>query len=189
MALFLESADKAICAAITMQKAIRKYNTSRIANGRVAINVGMGLHSGPLVMGIIGDQDRNDPATISDAVNIASRMEGLTQIFGAKILVTRATMDRLIDPSNFEFRHLGKVLTKGKEEYVEIFEILDGETDERKALKIQTRKQMEKGITAYLNKNYQMATLEFMAILEIDNDDQGAKYYLKQASAALDMLV
>ena len=101
--------------------------------------MGPSLHSGPLVMGIFGDKERNDPATISDAVNIASRMEGLTTLFGAKILVTKATMDRLENEHDFEYRYLGKVRTKGKREDIEIFEILNGESEERK--KDQTRDQ------------------------------------------------
>jgi class 3 adenylate cyclase len=189
MALFLESADKAINAAIVMQTAIRRYNNSRIKLDRIPIVVGMGLHSGPLVMGIIGDKDRNDPATISDAVNVASRMEGLTTIFGAKILVTKATMKRLEKPENFDSRYLGKVLTKGKKEHIEIFEILGGESDERKNLKLQTKHDIEAGIEAYLKKNYHLAISKFSTVLDINPDDEAAKYYLQKTSAELDVMV
>ncbi|MBK8504702.1 MAG: response regulator [Saprospiraceae bacterium] len=189
MALFLESADKAINAAIVMQTAIRRYNNGRTQRGRVPIVVGMGLHSGPLVMGIIGDTHRNDPATISDAVNVASRMEGLTTLFGAKILVTKATMERLEEPQHFDYRYLGKVLTKGKKEYVEIFEILGGESDERKAQKLQTKVQIEQGVKAYLENEYNLAIVKFNEVLDIDPDDEAAKYYLQKASAALNVMV
>jgi class 3 adenylate cyclase/CheY-like chemotaxis protein len=189
MALFLKSPDKAVQAAITMQKRIRRYNDMRVRRGRNPIEVGMGLHSGPLVMGIIGDKHRNDPATISDAVNIASRMEGLTNLFGARILVTKSTMDRLLDPGAFSHRYLGKVLTKGKKEQVEVYELLDGESDPRKIAKLYTKKHFEAGIRAFIHRDYKEALNRFGTVLDHDKDDKAAKYYLEQVNAALKVLI
>jgi signal transduction histidine kinase/class 3 adenylate cyclase/CheY-like chemotaxis protein len=189
MALFLKSPYRAVQAAITMQKRIRRYNAMRIRKGRDPIEVGMGLHSGPLVMGIIGDKHRNDPATISDAVNIASRMEGLTTLFGAKILVTKATMDRLLDPDAFAHRYLGKVLTKGKKEQVEVYELLDGESEDRKTAKLKTKDQFEAGVRAYIEKDYKKALNRFGSVLDLDKDDKAARYYFEQVNAALRVLI
>lgn len=77
----------------------------------------------------------------------------------------------------------------GKKEYVEIFEILAGEPDERKALKLKTKAHIEKGVEAYLVKNYSLAVSKFRAVLDIDPDDEAAKYYLQKASAELDVMV
>ncbi len=189
MALFLKSPHRAVQAAITMQKRIRRYNAMRARKGRDPIEVGMGLHSGPLVMGIIGDKYRNDPATISDAVNIASRMEGLTTLFGAKILVTKATMDRLLDPDAFAHRYLGKVLTKGKKELVEVYELLDGESEDRKAAKLKTKDQFEAGVRAHIEKDYKKALSRFGSVLDLDKDDKAARYYFEQVNAALRVLI
>ena len=70
MALFTQSPENALKAAIEMQEAVRKYNADRLYKGRTAIKVGIGLHVGELMLGIIGDRDRNDTGVISDAVNI-----------------------------------------------------------------------------------------------------------------------
>ena len=80
MALFPNSAKDALQAAIDMQKGIQQYNIKRIEDGKKAIAAGIGLHTGSLVMGIIGDINRNDTAIIADTVNTASRMEGVTNI-------------------------------------------------------------------------------------------------------------
>ena len=88
MAIFTENKGGSVQASVDMQTAIRKYNKKRISDGRIPIKVGMGMHTGMLIMGIIGDRERLEPATISDAVNTASRVEGLTKYFGANILLT-----------------------------------------------------------------------------------------------------
>ena len=189
MALFLDSPDKAIQAAIAMQERIRDYNKEREALGRKPIEVVMGMHTGPLVMGIIGDSTRNDPATISDAVNIASRMEGLTRQFGAKILLTRSTMDQLSNPDALNHRYLGKVKTKGKTELVEVFEILDGESRKRKAAKIKTKSSFDAGIMAFLNHDYAAAKQYFSLVQEVDEADEAAKYYLEKVEMFLNVQI
>jgi two-component system sensor histidine kinase ChiS len=74
MAIFQHRSEDALMAAIAMQDAVRAYNKDQTRNGRSPIRVGMGMHTGSLIMGIIGDHRRTEAATISDTVNTASRM-------------------------------------------------------------------------------------------------------------------
>ncbi len=189
MALFLDSPDKAVQASVAMQRRIYQYNQERVALGREPISVGMGLHTGPLVMGIIGDSSRNDPTTISDAVNVASRMEGLTRRFGAKVLVTRSTIDRMAEAGEVSHRYLGKVETKGKKELVEVYEILDAEEEDRRATKMATRTQFEAGVKAFIQRDYAAALQAFKAVLQQDEHDLATIYYVKEAQAYLDVPV
>ena len=78
MAVFPRTTDDAVSAAIQMQEIITDHNARSDSRNRV--NVGMGMHTGPLIMGVVGDPDRMNPATIADTVNSASRMEGSVQI-------------------------------------------------------------------------------------------------------------
>ena len=183
MALFLESPDHAIRAAVAMQQQIMAYNDERAAKGRDQIKVGMGLHTGPLVMGIIGDRTRNDPATISDAVNIASRMEGLTRQFGASILITKETMAQLTNPEEFKHRYLGEVVTKGKTELVEIFEILNGEKTARADSKSATKEIFERAVAHFKDEEYTLATELFEEVLSKDPTDKAASYYLMKSTS------
>ncbi|MEZ4687147.1 MAG: response regulator, partial [Bacteroidia bacterium] len=77
MALFMKSYDDGISAAIEMQKTISVYNDYRRKKGRNPIRVGVGLHSGPIIMGILGDSQRRDPNVVSDTVNTARGWKAL----------------------------------------------------------------------------------------------------------------
>ncbi|MEL6846656.1 MAG: response regulator, partial [Bacteroidota bacterium] len=85
MSVFQHHPEDSLKAAIGMQQTLIAYNKQRAALKRRLIQVGIGMHTGPLIMGIIGDNLRADTATISDTVNTASRMEGLCKYFGASI--------------------------------------------------------------------------------------------------------
>ena len=103
--------------------------------------------------------------------------------------MTKSTMERLQEPDKFSSRYLGKVLTKGKKEHVEIFEILDGEADDRKKVKLRTKLKMEDGVRAFHRSEYSLAMDEFNSILKIDPLDDAVRYYLKRSAASLDLLV
>ena len=104
-------------AAIDMHKSNNETNQRRIKKGQSPLQIGIGLHSGPLIMGVLGDDNRYDAATISDTVNAAARLEGLTKLYGCKILLSEASMEG-IDESSFGTRYLGPVRVKGKEKRV-----------------------------------------------------------------------
>ena len=77
--------------------------------------MGIGLHTGPLIMGIIGDEQRMDAATISDTVNSASRIESLSKYYGTSILLSEVSLKKIDNREEFHFRYLGKVQVKGKQ--------------------------------------------------------------------------
>ena len=128
MALFNGSPQDAIQAAVEIQQRVQKYNSERIAKGKIPIEAGIGIHSGDLMVGIIGDEDRNDAGVISDAVNTASRLEGLTSWFGVKIIVSESCLNGDDGSSRF----LGKVKVKGKEKTVSIYEWFGGDSGNQK---------------------------------------------------------
>ncbi|MCB0657797.1 MAG: response regulator, partial [Saprospiraceae bacterium] len=127
MAIFLEGPEKAIQAAIEMQLSLAEYNEQRQKVGRSALRLGIGLHTGPLIMGVIGDQMRSDAATISDTVNSASRMEGLTKDYRARILISAPTVTALPNREAFAMRFLGEVKVKGKQKKLGVFECMDAD--------------------------------------------------------------
>jgi class 3 adenylate cyclase len=79
MAIFPGDPANALKSAIDMQKALVEFNAKRKKKGRPAVKAGIGMHTGPLIMGITGDEHRLDAATISDTVNTAARIESLTK--------------------------------------------------------------------------------------------------------------
>lgn len=185
MALFLKSADDGIKASIAMQKALSDYNKERALKKRRNIRVGMGMHTGPLVMGIIGDTLRMDAAVVSDTVNTASRMEGLTKYYGANILVSGATLASLEDPLAFSHRYLGKIQVKGRKSVIGVYEFFDGESDRLRKLKLQTKEGFEDGLRAFYAKSFPDAMKAFNHVLSQNPDDKPAQQYLLKCEKLL----
>ena len=75
----------------------------------------------------MGEVDRMQGDAISDHVNLASRLESLTKFYDASVIISSATHQGLLDPSEYKIRYLDTVCVKGKEEVIRLFEILDGD--------------------------------------------------------------
>jgi hypothetical protein len=165
-----------------MQRCIEEYNIRRVEEGYRPIAIGIGLHTGPLVMGIIGDQLRNDTAIIADTVNTASRMEGVTKFYGAKIIVSEDSLETISNKADFKFRFLGKVKVKGKDKKIGIYECFDGDEEEMVTLKTKTMKDFEKGINYFFNKEFPKASATFDKILSKNPKDTVAKYFITKAA-------
>jgi adenylate cyclase len=125
MALFdQETTDGALKAAILMQQALHGFNARRELLGLPKIEVGIGIHRGEVIMGTIGFTSRIESTVIGDAVNLASRVEGLTKQYGCDILVTDAMIDALKSPADFDLRLMdGSVKVKGKESAIAVYEL------------------------------------------------------------------
>jgi DNA-binding response OmpR family regulator len=129
MALFPRWTDDAVQAAIAIHTAIENYNKERENDGLTPISVGVGLHIGDLMLGIIGSQDRMQGTVVADAVNLASRLEGLTRIYGSSITVSEPVLSQLKNPNGYNHRFIDKVRVKGKEDAVTVYEIFDGDPE------------------------------------------------------------
>ncbi|WP_242095031.1 tetratricopeptide repeat protein [Aestuariivivens sediminicola] len=182
MALFPEQASHALQAAIAMQKTIIDYNIRREKEGYEPISVGMGMHTGSLVMGIIGDSYRNDTAIIADTVNTASRVEGTSKFYGANIVISESSMSTIDNKDDFNFRYLGKVKVKGKHEALGVYECFDGDDDESIDLKKKTIKDFQKGLDHFFNKAFPKASAAFDKVLSKNPKDLVAKYFITKSA-------
>lgn len=170
MALFPDRADDALGAAVAMQRRIPAYNRDRAAAGYAPIAIGIGVHAGPLMLGTLGDSERMDGTVISDAVNLCSRLEGLTRRYGAGILTSKETVDRLADPSRFHFRFVDQVRVYGRGEVTRVFECLDGDPDEVHARKLLYRSELARALRLYFKGGFREA-LEIIVPLSRENGD------------------
>ena len=122
MALFPGNPSDALHAAIEMMDTLESFNEQRTSKNLLPIQVGMGMHTGPLIMGILGDEYRYDAATISDTVNTAARLEGLTKEYDASIILSSECLEKMTSaPSNIS--HLGTVKVKGKAKSIDIYNV------------------------------------------------------------------
>lgn len=182
MALFPERSEDALNAAIEMRIKLLEYNEIISQFGKPAIDAGIGIHTGLLMLGIIGGEGRMDGTVISDAVNLAARLEGLTKVYGGSVIITEDTLIKLNDPSHYQFRFLDIVKVKGKKEAIYIFEIIDGEPEKIKNLKISTKDDYNKALQAYKKKEFKDALKLLQTIEAVNPKDKTIRIYLERCS-------
>lgn len=181
MAFFPRRPEDALAACIEMQRAVALYNEERTAKDRPAISVGIGVHTGPLMIGVIGDRDRMDTALVSDTVNTAARMEGLTKEFQVSIVISASTALQLAPHHHDNLRRVGDVRVKGKSHVHRVYECFGGDSDEHADAKRATRPLFERGLDAWKTGNFEDATDAFRAVLSRDPSDRTARRYLTRA--------
>ena len=186
MALFVGNVENAIDAAIEMRVALADFNVKRKLDGKHPINSGIGLHTGNLMLGVVGGHGRMDGTVVSDAVNLASRIEGLTKMYGTSIIISQDTLIKLEDPGRYNYRFLDVVKVKGKKEAVYIFEILDGEPKKIKQLKIDTKPDFGKGLQLYKSKQFDEALDLFRNVIGKNPDDHAAELYIARCRNILE---
>ena len=180
MALFPTHADEAVQAAINMLKILAAYNITRGRPGRPILKIGICLNTGLLMLGIIGGQNRMDATVISDAVNLASRVEEMNKKYGTSLLITMETYQKLKEPSQYKIRVVDIVKVKGKSEIVTIYEIFDADSPTMMAKKSQTLSDFKQGVMLYHKTALEKAKFFFERVLKINPDDQVAQIYLER---------
>ncbi len=180
MALFSGDADDAVQAGIAMLHKLTEYNQHRQRSDYIPIQIGIGINTGLLMLGTVGGEERMDGTVISDAVNLASRVEGMTKMYGATLLITEHTYSRLRYASQYTMREIDKVQVKGKAQPITVYEVFEGETLERIALKRQTLIPFEQGLIHYRSQEFTAAITGFQQVLQRDATDQAAQLYLKR---------
>ena len=182
MALFPETADDGVQAAIAMHAAVSEYNQDREQKGFQPIGIGVGLHIGDLMLGIIGHEERMQGTVVADAVNLASRLEGLTRVYGSSISISEPTLSQLKDPDQYKHRFVDKVQVKGKKDPVSVHEVFDGDPPAVIELKEQTKDDFEQGICLYYDRKFSEASVKFNQVLEKHPEDRAARIYLKRSA-------
>lgn len=115
-----EAAANAVATAIAMQRQMERVNQDLKAVGLATITIGIGINTGMVTVGYIGSEERTDYTAIGDAVNLAARLE--KQAKANQIIISRSTRDAIGD--SFPVRPSGEISVKGREEKVQIFEVL-----------------------------------------------------------------
>jgi len=114
----------AIRAAARMLAALKNIDTSKITLPKGKLEIGIGINSGPCVLGNIGFQNKMDYTVIGDTVNLASRIEGITKIYRHPLVVSEYVYNEI--KNNFLLRKIDKVRVKGKEKPVDIYAVYTG---------------------------------------------------------------
>jgi class 3 adenylate cyclase len=185
MALFPRAID-GIMAGIEIYRNIVLNKKTRIKVGMDGINIGVGLHTGLVSMGIIGENERLSGTVISKTVNLASRMESLTKQVRAGMLITSATFNNIPDTERtFNYRFIGMVKVAGVNEITGVFDILDALPESVRKRRLKTKLLFESGVRLFHTKRYADAEKRFMETLKEDPSDLCAKICLEETRARI----
>jgi two-component system sensor histidine kinase ChiS len=172
-----DSADMAVRSAIEIQKTLVEYNQHRAKLNYRPLSIGIGIHTGTLMMGVVGVEDRMQNTVISDAVNQASRLEGMCKAYNVSIVISLEIFQKLENPGSYMYRFLGKSKVKGRDEPVTVYEIFDGVNPELLERKKKANRYWEEGMLSFSKKDYSSASKEFRKVREILPEDGAAIYF------------
>ncbi len=176
MALFPENSQDAVEAAIDMHKALDEFNKK----SKIQLKIGIGIHTGNLRLGIIGEKERMETTVISDAVNLASKIESLTKLYSSKILLSGTTFFNLDDPSLYHFRIITRTRIKGSDSPVGIMEIFNNEDDGMVENKLKYKALFEKAFADYVARDFLSAYDEFSRIKNEFPEDKAVDIFLSR---------
>jgi len=184
MALFEKSPDDAVRTSVKMLDALREYNKVRIREGNDPIRIGIGVNTGMMMLGTLGESDRMEGSVISDAVNIAARLEGLTKLYKTPLLISGETLLK-IDDSIFETRLIDKVAVKGKVKPIMVHEVLNGETPDLREIKFSMLPNFKKCFELYQNQKFENALELFRKYLKKVPEDHVGQLYVDRCQKIL----
>jgi class 3 adenylate cyclase len=185
MALFSGEADNAVKAGIAMVHRLVEYNKYCTNAGCALIQIGIGINTGSLMLGTVGGPNRMDGTVISDAVNLASRVESLTKNYGVSLLITQPTYSRLKNPSQYAIRTLDTVKVKGKSQAVTVYEVFDADPLEIKEGKLATLELFAQARAIYSEGKLFEAARLFSECWRQNPGDSVAKIYWERCQSAL----
>jgi adenylate cyclase len=174
-----EDAKRAVRTAIGMRRELQKLNEGWLAEGRLPLGMGVGINHGEVIVGNIGSHERMDPTVIGDAVNLASRLEGLTRIYGVDVLLGATAAELVRD--EFHLRSVARAQVKGKSEPVDIFTPVGARNDAVDLELIKWLESYEDGILKFRSRDFTQAKILFSRFLEFYPEDFLAKMYLERA--------
>jgi adenylate cyclase len=174
-----EDAKNCARAALGMRRELRKLNQKWREQGRMGFGMGIGINHGEVIVGNIGSHERMDPTVIGDSANLASRIEGLTRVYGLDILVG-ATAAELVRDEVY-LRSVARVQVKGKTKPVDILTFIGARNEEVDPELLKWLETYEEGLEKFRTRDFTQAKILFSRFLEFYPDDLLAKMYLGRA--------
>jgi adenylate cyclase len=174
-----EDAKSCARAALGMRRELSQLNQNWREQGRMGLGMGIGVNHGEVVVGNIGSHDRMDPTVIGDAVNLASRLEGLTRTYGVDVLLGASAAELVRD--EVCLRSVARVQVKGKTKPVDVFTIICARSEEFDPEFLKWLETYEEALEKFRSRDFTRGKILFSQFLEFYPDDVLAKMYLDRA--------
>jgi two-component system sensor histidine kinase ChiS len=174
-------ARNALNAGMGMLQVLGTMNQKRQRQGQVPISIGIGVHTGPVVFGTLGFEERMDSTVLGDAVNLASRLEGLTKYYGASLLFSDQTLYALgNDKGDLLFREIDRVIVKGRKQAVTVYELFNADPTEVKFSKESVMHSMAEPLELYRARKWIEAEQIFTKLAKNHPLDSLPSIYVKR---------
>jgi adenylate cyclase len=183
MALFQGSSSDAVRAAVAMHEALREANDNHAFP--VPLELGIGVHVGRVMMGTLGEAERFEATVIADAVNTTARIEGLTKMLGARLVVSDDVAHQLVAEDRTFSRPLGRFALKGKRRSLDLVEVFTADPPDLRESKRRHRARFVAGVEAMLEGRFEDATACFDEVAAAVPDDGAAQWWRLQAASEL----
>jgi adenylate cyclase len=172
-------AEVACQAALEVVQKLSDIEAERRAANRPIFRTRIGLHTGEVLVGNIGTQQRLSYSAIGDAVNLSSRLEGLNKLYRTLILASGQTKTET--GNQFEWRYIDRVAVLGRSQGTDVFELL-GYRSTVPSDKLELRDEYEAGLKKYFDGDFQTAAVHFSAVLAYQPDDGASQVLLARCN-------
>ncbi|MCL2444378.1 MAG: adenylate/guanylate cyclase domain-containing protein [Treponema sp.] len=175
-----DDALQSVLSALEMIEAVKKFNENQRKLGKCEFQIGIGLNYGEVTVGNIGSERKMDYTVIGDAVNLASRVEGLTKTYHSDVLISESLFDKLkhtSPDSGLHYRLLDTVAVKGKTKGVRIFTVKKTLTPEEQ----RTWPVHNQGMKLFYSRSFNEASVKFKEVLNIIPGDYNAENLLNRS--------
>ncbi|HPJ36346.1 MAG TPA: adenylate/guanylate cyclase domain-containing protein [Spirochaetota bacterium] len=178
------SPDNGVKAAVAIQHKVNELNAARKENGETEIRTGTGLNYGPVVAGNIGSDSKMDFTMIGDTVNIASRLESLTKYYSVPIIISESVKERL--EGDYKIRFIDRVVVKGKDVPVNIYEVFSSDSIEIQRYKEDTSGLLESAFASSSNMDFEKTIEIYRSLLLNNPDDKTVQFLLGRCKAVME---
>lgn len=176
----LDMADhpaRACYSAIEMLEGLKKLNEQWIREGKVPLDIGIGINTGPMIVGNMGSEQRFDYTVMGDSVNLGNRLEGANKDYRTNILLSEFTYERIKD--EFMCMELDSVRVKGKTRPVRVYQLMGaGALPAEKTAAI---RYFQQGLQEYKNRRWDRAIEAFQTVTAMDHSIQAAQVYIQRS--------
>jgi len=177
LAFFETDSRQVLEAAIQIQGETTRMNREE----QYPIRVGIALHKGPLVLGMVGEEERIQGTVIGNPATVVTQVEAYSKKLSAPVVVTESFFQDLEDPTVLNYLFFGQVVVAGQEEPLGLYGFYHPLFDEDFSLRDGVKKDFERGVLAFHQREFHQALVFFNRVLDIQPAHDGAGFY-KRAS-------
>jgi class 3 adenylate cyclase len=182
----IDSAERAVTCGAKMLTTVATFNSEGGRPPDQAVQISIGLHTGPVILGTIGGSDRMDSTVLGLTVNLAKRLEEVTRSLGVDMLITDQVARQLPKGHSHRLRKLGEASLKGCSVPVSMIEVYDQDPPEVQHLKNRIEPLIEEGIELFKTGRFETALSKFQEAQNIYPKDLSLQLHITSISNALD---